>query len=68
MFLLYSQLAELLYYMEKLRTLLAQHRYVIQRYHLQYLSQYDALALNDTIQVLRHMALLTKAQKCSALL
>uniref|UniRef100_A0A671MNE2 Nck-associated protein 1-like n=1 Tax=Sinocyclocheilus anshuiensis TaxID=1608454 RepID=A0A671MNE2_9TELE len=45
-----SQMAELLYYMEKLRTLLAQHRYVIQRYHLQYLSQYDALALNDTIQ------------------
>ncbi|XP_073689019.1 nck-associated protein 1-like, partial [Garra rufa] len=45
-----SQLAELLYYMEKLRTLLAQHRYIIQRYHLQYLSQYDALALNDTIQ------------------
>uniref|UniRef100_A0A673H3V6 Nck-associated protein 1-like n=1 Tax=Sinocyclocheilus rhinocerous TaxID=307959 RepID=A0A673H3V6_9TELE len=45
-----SQMAELLYYMEKLRTLLAQHRYVIQRYHLQYLSQYDALALNDTVQ------------------
>uniref|UniRef100_A0A673H318 Nck-associated protein 1-like n=1 Tax=Sinocyclocheilus rhinocerous TaxID=307959 RepID=A0A673H318_9TELE len=44
------QMAELLYYMEKLRTLLAQHRYVIQRYHLQYLSQYDALALNDTVQ------------------
>uniref|UniRef100_A0A673H213 Nck-associated protein 1-like n=1 Tax=Sinocyclocheilus rhinocerous TaxID=307959 RepID=A0A673H213_9TELE len=45
-----GQMAELLYYMEKLRTLLAQHRYVIQRYHLQYLSQYDALALNDTVQ------------------
>uniref|UniRef100_A0A8C2JKX1 NCK associated protein 1 like n=1 Tax=Cyprinus carpio TaxID=7962 RepID=A0A8C2JKX1_CYPCA len=45
-----SQLAELLYHMEKLRTLLAQHRYVIQRYHLQYLSQYDALVLNDIIQ------------------
>ncbi|XP_026096581.1 nck-associated protein 1-like [Carassius auratus] len=45
-----SQMAELLYYMEKLRSLLAQHRYVIQRYHLQYLSQYDALVLNDIIQ------------------
>uniref|UniRef100_A0A8C1WPV0 NCK associated protein 1 like n=1 Tax=Cyprinus carpio TaxID=7962 RepID=A0A8C1WPV0_CYPCA len=45
-----SQMAELFYYMEKLRTLLAQHRYVIQRYHLQYLSQYDALVLNDIIQ------------------
>uniref|UniRef100_A0A8C1RXQ2 NCK associated protein 1 like n=1 Tax=Cyprinus carpio TaxID=7962 RepID=A0A8C1RXQ2_CYPCA len=58
-----SQMAELFYYMEKLRTLLAQHRYVIQRYHLQYLSQYDALVLNDIIQVLQHMALLTEAQK-----
>uniref|UniRef100_A0A673H3Q4 Nck-associated protein 1-like n=1 Tax=Sinocyclocheilus rhinocerous TaxID=307959 RepID=A0A673H3Q4_9TELE len=47
---MFIQMAELLYYMEKLRTLLAQHRYVIQRYHLQYLSQYDALALNDTVQ------------------
>ncbi|XP_051528230.1 nck-associated protein 1-like isoform X1 [Myxocyprinus asiaticus] len=45
-----SRIAELLYYMEKLRALLTQHSYVIQRYHLQYLSQYDALALNDTIQ------------------
>lgn len=47
----YRQMAELLYYMERLRSLLAQHRYIIQRYHLQYLSQYDALVLNDTIQV-----------------
>ncbi|XP_067287346.1 nck-associated protein 1-like [Pseudorasbora parva] len=45
-----SQMAELLFFMERLRALLAQHRYIIQRYHLQYLSQYDALVLNDTIQ------------------
>lgn len=44
-------MAELLYYMEKLRSLLVHHSYVIQRYHLQYLSQFDALVLNDTIQV-----------------
>ncbi|KAI7812369.1 nck-associated protein 1-like, partial [Triplophysa rosa] len=43
-------MAELLYFMEKLRSLLAHHSYVIQRYHLQYLSQFDALVLNDTIQ------------------
>ncbi|KAG1934383.1 nck-associated protein 1-like [Pimephales promelas] len=45
-----SQLAELLFHMERLRVLLVQHRYILQRYHLQYLSQYDALVLNDTIQ------------------
>ncbi|XDV52257.1 hypothetical protein PO909_021001 [Leuciscus waleckii] len=45
-----SQMAELLFYMERLRVLLVQHRYILQRYHLQYLSQYDALVLNDTIQ------------------
>ncbi|KAA0708095.1 Nck-associated protein 1-like [Triplophysa tibetana] len=45
-----SHLAELLYFMEKLRSLLVNHSYVIQRYHLQYLSQFDALVLNDTIQ------------------
>lgn len=48
-------LAELLYFMEKLRSLLVHHSYVIQRYHLQYLSQFDALVLNDTIQVLKHI-------------
>uniref|UniRef100_A0A8B9HKT3 NCK associated protein 1 like n=1 Tax=Astyanax mexicanus TaxID=7994 RepID=A0A8B9HKT3_ASTMX len=45
-----SNMAELLYYMERLRALLSTYRYVIQRYHLQYLSQFDALLLNDTIQ------------------
>ncbi|XP_030633135.1 nck-associated protein 1-like [Chanos chanos] len=45
-----THMAELLFYMEKLRGLLGRHKYVIQRYHLQYLAQFDALALNDTIQ------------------
>ncbi|TRY86597.1 hypothetical protein DNTS_018583 [Danionella cerebrum] len=45
-----SRMAELLFYMEKLRRMLSAHRYVLQRYHLQYLSQYDAVVLSDMIQ------------------
>ncbi|KAL7843014.1 hypothetical protein AOLI_G00245260 [Acnodon oligacanthus] len=45
-----SHMAELLFYMERLRALLSRHSYIVQRYHLQYLSQFDALILNDTIQ------------------
>uniref|UniRef100_A0A665TVK7 NCK associated protein 1 like n=1 Tax=Echeneis naucrates TaxID=173247 RepID=A0A665TVK7_ECHNA len=45
-----NQMAELLFYMEKLKALMKKHNKVIQRYHLQYLSQFDALVLNDTIQ------------------
>ncbi|MCI4395608.1 hypothetical protein PGIGA_G00193990 [Pangasianodon gigas] len=43
-------IAELLFYMEKLRALLQRYSSVIQRYHLQYLSRFDALTLKDTIQ------------------
>ncbi|XP_036415792.1 nck-associated protein 1-like isoform X1 [Colossoma macropomum] len=43
-------MAELLFYMERLRALLSRYSYILQRYHLQYLSQFDALILNDTIQ------------------
>lgn len=46
-----SQMAELLFYMEKLRGLMRKYRHVVQRYHVQYLAQFDALVLNDTIQV-----------------
>ncbi|KAG7478250.1 hypothetical protein MATL_G00077920 [Megalops atlanticus] len=45
-----SQMAELLFHMERLRTLMRLHFRVVQRYHLQYLAQFDALALNDTMQ------------------
>uniref|UniRef100_A0A3Q4GMY8 NCK associated protein 1 like n=1 Tax=Neolamprologus brichardi TaxID=32507 RepID=A0A3Q4GMY8_NEOBR len=45
-----NQLAELLYYMEKLRGLMRKYNNVVQRYHVQYLAQFDALVLNDTIQ------------------
>uniref|UniRef100_A0A7N9B0A5 NCK associated protein 1 like n=1 Tax=Mastacembelus armatus TaxID=205130 RepID=A0A7N9B0A5_9TELE len=47
-----NQMAELLFYMEKLRGLMKKHKHVLQRYHVQYLAQFDALVLNDTIQVL----------------
>lgn len=46
-----SQMAELLFHIEKFRGLVRKHSHVIQRYHVQYLAQFDALVLNDTIQV-----------------
>ncbi|XP_041806501.1 nck-associated protein 1-like [Chelmon rostratus] len=45
-----NQMAELLFHMEKLRGLMKKYNHVIQRYHVQYLAQFDALVLNDTIQ------------------
>ncbi|XP_068598431.1 nck-associated protein 1-like [Brachionichthys hirsutus] len=45
-----NQMAELLFYMEKLSSLMKKHNHVVQRYHVQYLAQFDALVLNDTIQ------------------
>ncbi|KAJ3601785.1 hypothetical protein NHX12_029549 [Muraenolepis orangiensis] len=45
-----NKLAELLFFMVKLKALVVKHSYVIQRYHIQYLAQFDALVLNDTIQ------------------
>ncbi|XP_046731027.1 nck-associated protein 1-like [Silurus meridionalis] len=45
-----THVAELLFYMERLRALLQRYNSVVQRYHLQYLSRFDALALKDTIQ------------------
>lgn len=37
--------------MEKLRELMKKYTHLVQRYHVQYLAQFDALVLNDTIQV-----------------
>uniref|UniRef100_A0A8C2Z184 NCK associated protein 1 like n=1 Tax=Cyclopterus lumpus TaxID=8103 RepID=A0A8C2Z184_CYCLU len=45
-----NQMAELLFHMEKLRGLMTKYNHVVQRYHVQYLAQFDALVLNDTIQ------------------
>lgn len=44
-------MAGLLFHMEKLRGLMKKNNQVVQRYHVQYLAQFDALVLNDTIQV-----------------
>lgn len=38
--------------MEELRGLVIKYSQVIQRYHVQYLSGYDAIAVNELIQVL----------------
>ncbi|CAJ1050442.1 nck-associated protein 1-like [Xyrichtys novacula] len=45
-----NQMAELLFHMEKLRGLMRKYNRIVQRYHVQYLAQFDALVLNDTIQ------------------
>ncbi|XP_058023361.1 nck-associated protein 1-like isoform X2 [Ahaetulla prasina] len=45
-----SCLAELLFLMERLRRLLKQYQSVIQRYHVQYLSRFDAQVLGNVIQ------------------
>uniref|UniRef100_A0A4W5Q0U9 NCK associated protein 1 like n=1 Tax=Hucho hucho TaxID=62062 RepID=A0A4W5Q0U9_9TELE len=45
-----SYMAELLFYMERLRSLMTKYSRVVQRYHVQYLAQFDALLLNDTMQ------------------
>ncbi|KAM6928315.1 nck-associated protein 1-like [Xenentodon cancila] len=45
-----NQMAELLFHMEKLKALVRKYNHVVQRYHVQYLAQFDALLLNDTIQ------------------
>ncbi|CAN9511818.1 unnamed protein product [Ophioblennius macclurei] len=45
-----NQMAELLFYMEQLGGLMRKYNHVVQRYHVQYLAQFDALVINDTIQ------------------
>uniref|UniRef100_A0A3P9MIA7 NCK associated protein 1 like n=1 Tax=Oryzias latipes TaxID=8090 RepID=A0A3P9MIA7_ORYLA len=45
-----NQMAELLFHMEKLRSLMRKYSKIVQRYHVQYLAQFDSLVLNDTIQ------------------
>ncbi|XP_054859951.1 nck-associated protein 1-like [Eublepharis macularius] len=45
-----SHLAELLFLMQELRSLLQRHQNLLQRYYVQYLSRFDALVLSDIIQ------------------
>ncbi|KAG1685800.1 Membrane-associated protein Hem [Nymphon striatum] len=47
------QLPELLFHMEELRALVRKYNQVMQRYFVQYLSSYDAIALNHVIQNLQ---------------
>jgi NCK-associated protein 1 len=44
------QLPELLFHMEELRALVRKYNQVIQRYYVQYLTGYDAVALNQIMQ------------------
>lgn len=46
-----SHIAELLFLMEQLRSLVRRHVRVLQRYHVQYLARFDALVLSEVIQV-----------------
>ncbi|XP_061785032.1 nck-associated protein 1-like [Nerophis lumbriciformis] len=45
-----NQMAELLFHMERLRGLMRKYQHVVRRYYVQYLAQFDALVLNDTMQ------------------
>ncbi|XP_065349568.1 membrane-associated protein Hem [Cloeon dipterum] len=46
------QLPELLFHMEELRLLVRRYHQVVQRYYVQYLAGYDAIALNQMISML----------------
>ncbi|KAF4526918.1 hypothetical protein B566_EDAN008361 [Ephemera danica] len=50
------QLPELLFHMEELRVLVRKYNQVMQRYYVQYLSGYDAVALNQMISMLVTMS------------
>ncbi|XP_014815404.1 PREDICTED: nck-associated protein 1-like, partial [Calidris pugnax] len=45
-----SHVAELLFHMEQLRSLVRRQVRVLQRYHVQYLARFDALLLSEVIQ------------------
>uniref|UniRef100_A0A3Q3WFS9 Uncharacterized protein n=1 Tax=Mola mola TaxID=94237 RepID=A0A3Q3WFS9_MOLML len=46
-----NQMAELLFHMDEIRNLMIKYNHIVKRYHVQYLAQFDALVLKDTIQV-----------------
>ncbi|XP_054520179.1 nck-associated protein 1-like isoform X2 [Pan troglodytes] len=49
-FVIHLSIAELLFLLEGIRSLVRRHIKVIQQYHLQYLARFDALVLSDIIQ------------------
>lgn len=53
--LFFRQLPELLFYVGELRALVCKYNQVIQRYYVQYLSGYDAIVLNEQIQLLTNV-------------
>ncbi len=53
-------LPELLFYMEEVRALVRKYSQVVQRYYVQYLSGYDAVALKQAMQSLTHGSNLTE--------
>merc|ERR1719412_3421356 len=48
-------LPEMLFYMEEIRGLVRKYSQVVQRYYVQYLSGYDAIALDQSIQNLNQL-------------
>ncbi|KAK7078914.1 Nck-associated protein 1, partial [Halocaridina rubra] len=49
------QLPELLFHMEEIRALIKKYSQVLQRYYIQYLCGYDAIALNQIVQSLQNL-------------
>lgn len=49
--LLCRHIAELIFYMEELRAHVRKYGPVMQRYYVQYLSGFDAVVLNELVQV-----------------
>lgn len=47
----YRHIAELIFYMEELRAHVRKYGPVMQRYYVQYLSGFDAVVLNELVQV-----------------
>lgn len=53
--LLCRHIAELIFYMEELRAHVRKYGPVMQRYYVQYLSGFDAVVLNELVQVRIHL-------------
>lgn len=55
-FVICRHIAELIFYMEELRAHVRKYGPVMQRYYVQYLSGFDAVVLNELVQVQTHSA------------
>lgn len=61
-FLICRHIAELIFYMEELRAHVRKYGPVMQRYYVQYLSGFDAVVLNELVQVQTHSTRGNKAK------